>query len=81
MSNARATLFCHQLFSGKTTSPGLFLHQQNPNLHTNKNIEKIAIHTKNETGTSLVKPADKIMKWLDYMENSYKKANGNLNAI
>lgn len=84
-STAMASLTCQQLIkrlpTPKVTSPGLFLHQQNSQLHTTSNIEKAASSTANKTGEKLVKPADKITNWINYLDRVSQKSSGNEMAI
>lgn len=85
VSTVEAAGLCHHLFerlkAAKVVSPGAFLHQQNSRLHTTQNVERVASKNQTETGQRLIRPADKIMHWLNYMETSYQQAQENPAAL
>lgn len=79
----QATNFCGNLFSkaelgSQRKTGGTLLHERDPKLHMDPDVQRVVNRHKRVTGISLTKPADKINQWLEFLSHTSTKAESSV---
>ncbi len=78
-SETLAANLCSQVFtlspSSNTQAGAQFLHHQDPRLHISSPVEKTALRFKRIHNKTLMKPAEKIDQWLEFLNRTSEKAS------
>lgn len=77
---------CAQVYTDQNkkayiVSGAQFLHQKNSALHMSDPVEHRANQIRLQGGKTLSKPADKLLAWLEYLEQSYKRHGGSSEVL